>query len=208
MKTTSTLAIAAALLLAPSTSAFSQATTAPGTQPMVPIPQSDTMERPSNRPGDATLRTTQSATVRFLQIQDVETIRGSNLIGAKVMSSANEDIGDVNDVLFDMQGRGIAVVVGVGGFLGLGEKNVAVPFERLSMARNGKRADDIVISLETTRDELNAAPEFRMLDDDMTGSTTTEGIVPIPRSETGPDGQRNHMTPPAAGTQSTAPAVQ
>jgi sporulation protein YlmC with PRC-barrel domain len=58
----------------------------------------------------------------------------SKLIGTSVVGQNNETIGDVNDVLMDRSGKAVAVLIGVGGFLGIGEKDVAVPFERIEMA--------------------------------------------------------------------------
>src|SRR3712207_2181836 len=55
----------------------------------------------------------------------------SKLIGTTVVGPNNESIGDVNDVVVDRNGRAMAVVIGVGGFLGIGEKDVAVPFQQL-----------------------------------------------------------------------------
>jgi hypothetical protein len=55
----------------------------------------------------------------------------SKLIGTTVISTNNESIGDVNDVIMDRQGKAMAVVIGVGGFLGIGEKDVAVAFDKL-----------------------------------------------------------------------------
>jgi sporulation protein YlmC with PRC-barrel domain len=55
----------------------------------------------------------------------------SSLIGTTVVSTNNESIGDINDVLMDRNGQAAAVVIGVGGFLGIGEKDVAVPFQTL-----------------------------------------------------------------------------
>jgi sporulation protein YlmC with PRC-barrel domain len=60
-----------------------------------------------------------------------EQLMASKLIGTTVISSNNESIGDVNDVIMDRQGKAIAVVIGVGGFLGIGEKDVAVAFDKL-----------------------------------------------------------------------------
>jgi hypothetical protein len=50
------------------------------------------------------------------------------------VSANNETIGDVNDVLLDRSGAAQAIVIGVGGFLGIGEKDVAVPFGALEFA--------------------------------------------------------------------------
>jgi len=52
----------------------------------------------------------------------------SKLIGTTVYGTNNERVGDVNDVVMDRDGRAQALVIGVGGFLGIGEKDVAVPF--------------------------------------------------------------------------------
>jgi sporulation protein YlmC with PRC-barrel domain len=58
----------------------------------------------------------------------------SKLIGTTVVSANNESIGDVNDVVLDSNGQVMAVVIGVGGFLGIGEKDVAVPYGSLQFA--------------------------------------------------------------------------
>ncbi len=55
----------------------------------------------------------------------------SKLIGTTVVGANNESIGDVNDVLLEKDGKAVAVVIGVGGFLGIGEKDVAIPFQSL-----------------------------------------------------------------------------
>lgn len=54
--------------------------------------------------------------------------RSTKLIGLKVYNSNNDDIGDINDLIMGQDGRVEAVVIGVGGFLGMGEHDVAVPF--------------------------------------------------------------------------------
>ena len=55
--------------------------------------------------------------------------RASKLVGVDIYNNADENIGEVNELLVDGSGRVLAVIVGVGGFLGIGEKNVALPFE-------------------------------------------------------------------------------
>jgi sporulation protein YlmC with PRC-barrel domain len=68
---------------------------------------------------------------RFMtQIQSSQ-MMASSLIGTTVMGANNESIGDINDVIVDRSGQAMAVVIGVGGFLGIGEKDVAVPFSAL-----------------------------------------------------------------------------
>jgi hypothetical protein len=63
----------------------------------------------------------------------------SKMIGTTVVSANNESVGDINDVVVDRQGRAVAVVIGVGGFLGIGEKDVAVPFEALEFTASTRQ---------------------------------------------------------------------
>jgi sporulation protein YlmC with PRC-barrel domain len=58
-------------------------------------------------------------------------MRGSKLTGTDVYGADNQKIGDIEEVLIDRDGKVHAVVVGVGGFLGIGEKNVAIPYAQL-----------------------------------------------------------------------------
>jgi sporulation protein YlmC with PRC-barrel domain len=59
------------------------------------------------------------------------TWRSSKLIGLDVYNRADEKLGDINEVLLDTQGKVKAVVIGVGGFLGMGEHDIAVSMDRL-----------------------------------------------------------------------------
>ncbi len=83
-------------------------------------------------------------------------MRASKLIGASVRNPAGESVGDVNEVLFDNSGKVTAVVVGVGGFLGMGEREVAIAFGSLRMApgEDGRTA----ITIDATKDALKSAP--------------------------------------------------
>jgi putative membrane protein len=61
-------------------------------------------------------------------------ILASDLEGTTVYGSNNESVGEIDEVILDRKGRVVAVIVGVGGFLGIGEKSVAIPFEALDIA--------------------------------------------------------------------------
>jgi len=61
----------------------------------------------------------------------------SKLIGTTVVGPNNESIGDVNDVLMERDGHAAAVIVGVGGFLGIGEKDVAISFDHIELTSRG-----------------------------------------------------------------------
>src|SRR3954469_20425937 len=62
--------------------------------------------------------------------------RASKLVGVNIYGADHQKIGDVNDVLVDHTGKAEAVVIGVGGFLGIGEKDVAVPFSAIQWREN------------------------------------------------------------------------
>lgn len=57
--------------------------------------------------------------------------RVSKMAGVKVYNDANENIGSINDLLMDKSGAVKIAVIGVGGFLGMGEHLVAIPYEKL-----------------------------------------------------------------------------
>src|SRR6478609_6969685 len=75
-----------------------------------------------------------AASGQFMTQMETNQMMASDLIGTRVVSSNNESIGDINDVIVDRNGQVMAAVVGVGGFLGIGEKNVAVPYDSLEFA--------------------------------------------------------------------------
>ena len=58
-----------------------------------------------------------------------------NILGNSVYNQQNQRIGDLNDLVIGPDGRVVAFVVGVGGFLGIGERDVAIPFEQVQMRR-------------------------------------------------------------------------
>jgi len=75
-----------------------------------------------------------------------------------VYNSSDNTIGEVSDVLLDKSGRVKAVILSVGGFLGLGGKYVSVPFNALQVTeKNGKR----YLVMDTTKEALTSAPGYR-----------------------------------------------
>ena len=84
----------------------------------------------------------------------------SNIIGESVYNGTGDDaqnIGKVDDVVFDSSGKAKSAIIGVGGFLGVGKKDVAFDYAKLEWAeKNGERW----LVAKTTKDELNAQPAF------------------------------------------------
>ena len=84
----------------------------------------------------------------------------SNIIGVSVYNGTGDDaqnIGKVDDVVFDSGGKAKSAIIGVGGFLGVGKKDVAFDYAKLEWAeKNGERW----LVAKITKDELNAQPAF------------------------------------------------
>ena len=68
----------------------------------------------------------------FLTRPEPGSVRASKLVGVKVIGQDHVRVGEIEDVLLSQDGRVRAVVIGVGGFLGIGQKSVAVPFDVLA----------------------------------------------------------------------------
>ena len=83
----------------------------------------------------------------------------SKLIGTRVNNEAGERIGEVNEIVLSKDGKVAAVVIGVGGFLGMGEHEVAVKFESLRLTQDAN--NNTIVALSATKDSLKTAPEWR-----------------------------------------------
>ena len=114
-----------------------------------------------------------------MQTQHATDWRGSKLIGATVYGPDNASIGNINDVLIGNDGKIRAVVIGVGGFLGVGEKNVAVPLDALNISRKPDSSSIDKITVSYSKDELKSAPTFAYYEpakSQTTGSSVTDKI--------------------------------
>jgi hypothetical protein len=133
----------------------------PSTKPAQTMPAPEPSAKPAQTTPaqpSATLPSTQPSK-SFVQSQSSDQWLGSDLIGLKVMGPGDENIGSISDLLIDKDGKVAAAVVGVGGFLGIGKKNVAVPFESLNLSRNPDGNEQATLKLSKT--ELEKAPDFK-----------------------------------------------
>ncbi len=78
-----------------------------------------------------------------------------------------DDIGEVNDVILGRDGQVRAVILGVGGFIGIGEKDVALPMSAIKMVReaDANSADDFFLVVNANKDVLTGAEEFKTTED-------------------------------------------
>jgi sporulation protein YlmC with PRC-barrel domain len=85
-------------------------------------------------------------------------LTADNLIGSAVYSPNEDNLGEVNDVVFDQAGTIQGVVIDVGGFLGVGEKPVAVQYDALNVQKEDN--GDLRIVVNATQEQLEGAPAF------------------------------------------------
>ena len=84
---------------------------------------------------------------------------GSAIIGTKVHDpSKKETIGSVDDLYLDDSGKVKAVILSVGGFLGVGAKDVAVKWEDIKFGKDGK---SLSLTTNLSKDELKAMPDYK-----------------------------------------------
>jgi sporulation protein YlmC with PRC-barrel domain len=91
-------------------------------------------------------------------MQTAEELRTSKLVGSKVYNNANENIGSIDDIILKPDGSMDEVVLSVGGFLGMGDKYVAVPFSNLKITQDG---NGFKVVTDGTKDSLKALPAYQ-----------------------------------------------
>ncbi len=101
----------------------------------------------------------QDAATPFLTEQAAGEWRMNNYIGQPVTNASGEKVGYISDVLFDRSGRVTTIVLGVGGFLSVGAKQVALPYQAITYGeKDGAR--QIIVPL--TKDVLLKAPDYTL----------------------------------------------
>ncbi|MGH6734556.1 MAG: PRC-barrel domain-containing protein [Methyloceanibacter sp.] len=121
---------------------------------------------------------------QFLSKQESGDFLASSLIGKSVVNSSNESIGSIKDLVTDENGAIIAAVIGHGGFLGLGEKEIAVRFEDLDIVRD--EDDDVTVTANLSNETLASAPDYETLaEQEMAVGAADEDAVGTPDADIG-----------------------
>jgi sporulation protein YlmC with PRC-barrel domain len=167
-----------------STAAYAQDTTAPA--PASPAPA------------------TQDAAPAEAPVARADGYLATNIIGETVYNGTGDDaenIGEVNDIVIGADGKIESVIIGVGGFLEIGEKNVAVNYSEVDWT---ERDGDRWLVIPTTKEQLEAQAEF---DPDAydPAPATVAGTEPAPA--TGTDATATAPATPAPDATATAPAA-
>jgi sporulation protein YlmC with PRC-barrel domain len=149
----------------------------PGNQNQRPAQTPSAMEQ-GKAPGQTASPAVQHATpgaadqLTFYTVKP-EHMRISEFVGATVYNLKNEEIGEVEDLLIDNGHTVRGVVISVGGFLGIGERNIAVDPRSLRMTEENDGS--IRVTLNTTKDELKNAPQVSESDLNRSPSTIGSG---------------------------------
>ncbi|WP_072392546.1 PRC-barrel domain-containing protein [Hyphomicrobium sp. CS1GBMeth3] len=84
------------------------------------------------------------------------------LMDTKIRSPEGEELGEIEDLLVDDTGKIVSVVVEVGGFLGIGEKDVLLPFNELELTGDGD--GNVLLKSNADKAKLETAPEYKTSD--------------------------------------------
>ena len=146
----------------------------------------------------------------FVKQQAINQWRASKLVGVTVMGADQKKIGKIEDVLVDHDGNAQAIVISVGGFLGIGSKDVAVPFKTMKWRTEGRevaappsqaapgtatatvKTDPAateanqgypdVAMLDMTKAQLQSAPDFQYAPDPTAHTVGASAPAPNPAS--------------------------
>lgn len=143
------LAACAALLM--SSAAFAQTTTPPTSTPPAASPPTTTAP-PARTPSTDTQMKSKAPTQEVTGAWNAK-----DFMRSRVYNMGGERIGDVNDIIVD-DGRVTAVIIGVGGFLGIGEKEVSMTPDQVK--RMVHTDGETYFTINSTKEQLQAAPDY------------------------------------------------
>jgi len=169
------------------------------------IAQSETPTAPPAKDQSAAPKGSPSASeAKFITSQGADQWVFTKFRGSDVLGPNNARIGSVNDLLFDGTGKIVGVVVGVGGVLGIGAKNVAIDMTAFNAvpadsgssdsyktpAGNADDPSNVKLKVAWTKDQLQDAPDFQYYKPPArtasTPSPATTGAAPRPAAPASP----------------------
>src|SRR5262249_18550796 len=124
------------------------------------------------------------------------------LIGQSIQNQAdNKTVGKIDSVMLDQSGKVQQVVVGVGGFLGVGKKDVAIDWSGLTVADNGRK-----VTMNADKEQLKAMPEYVWPKDHPRGSVWTASDRDRATTSSGSAGTMAPRTGTSTAPRTTTPA--
>lgn len=121
----------------------------------------------------------------FLAKSPAGTVRGSKFVGVPVIGMDHVRVGEIEELLIDGSGQIRAVVIGVGGFLGVGEKSVAVPFDAFAWNTGDVSLTSGPSSVVKVDNAPSQAAADRATPETMPGSKTTSDVLGAVQNQQG-----------------------
>ena len=102
--------------------------------------------------------TSENAQSDMQPVEDTASLTADDLIGTSVVGPHNDSVGDVGDIVLTPEGAIEAVIIDVGGFLGIGEKPVSVSLDDLQFMRDSNGS--LAVQTDMTSEQFEAAPQY------------------------------------------------
>jgi sporulation protein YlmC with PRC-barrel domain len=119
---------------------------------------------PQQRPttaGPTTTEVPKAPVAGQIVVQDANTVLAKELIGQTVYAPDKTKIGSISDLILSKDGRTVdGFVIGVGGFLGIGEKSVAMKLDRLQITHDAQ-SGGVQLMMDAKKEELANTPSFK-----------------------------------------------
>src|SRR5262245_26200416 len=116
-------------------------------------------QRPAATP-PATTEVPKTPVTGQILVQDANTVLAKELIGLTVYAPDKAKIGSISDLILSKDAKSVGgFIIGVGGFLGIGEKSVALKMDRLQISHNGDGS--VQLMMDVKKEELANAPAFK-----------------------------------------------
>jgi len=93
------------------------------------------------------------------EVNPANAVLASQFMGQAVYTAANENIGEINDLIMNKDLDNIVAVVGVGGFLGIGERDVAIPISDIKVDKDATN-NALRLTITASKEQLEAMPAF------------------------------------------------
>jgi len=181
----------------PAPAAKSTEMTQPSSTMTQPTQPSSAMTQPSSTSSSINTASPSASSATFINSQRQDQYLASKFKGTDVIGADDKKIGDVTDILFDKNSKVEAYVVGVGGFLGIGSKEVALAptaFQVVPGDKSKNESDKLRLSM--TKEQLKEAANFEPYKEPR--STTGMGATTRPLGSTASPAAGPATPPPAA----------
>lgn len=162
---------------------------------MIGAAAAQTPPSPNATTAPSATTTAPAGDAKFINAQSGDQWLSSSFIGADVVGPDDAKIGDVSDILFEKNGKVVGYIVGVGGFLGIGAKNVALAPSSFEIVPAGSSttgsassasSDDVKLKLNMTKDQLQQAAAFESKRDQESKARSSSQPAPGGTTRTAP----------------------